>query len=73
MNDPFDEDDIEWDEAEPNGAEPDDTDDDDLPPLEGMVHDSMNVVEFDFDDDGDAADEDAADDADDELGSTLNR
>lgn len=65
MNDPFDEDDIEWDEAEPNGAEPDDIDDDALPPLEGMVHDSMNVVEFDFDD--------AADDADDELGSTLNR
>jgi hypothetical protein len=66
MNDDFDDEDIEWDETEPNGAEADDVDEDDGDsPIEAMVHDGMNVVEFDFDDEDDA-------DEDDELASTLN-
>ncbi len=66
MNDPFDDEDIEWDETEPNGAEPDDGSEGDLSPIEGMVHDGMNVVEFDFGDDDEVDD-------DDDLVSPLNR
>ena len=72
MNDDFDDEDIEWDETEPNGAEADE--DDDAAPIETMVHDGLNALEFDFDDEDaeDGADEDEQAEEDDELASTLN-